>query len=136
MEVKKKIMMIVGIVVILAILAVIVYNVSRDTFFHDLVTETLDRYTYTVILSVANDGSYMEYKLNPNAPGFLDDLMWDDCLGALKFINGELGFSPALYNKMVNTTSDMGVQTDSNSKFKATWSYSSTDGLDIIYERN
>lgn len=136
METKKKIAMIVGIAVVLAVLAFIVFHVSQDTFFHDLVTETLDRYTYTVSLGVAEDGSYMTYNINPSLPGFLEDLMWDDCLGALKFINGELGFSPALYEKMVNTTSDMGVQTDFNSKFKATWSYNSDDGLKIIYERN
>lgn len=136
MDKKKKVIIIAAIAVILALILVIVCDASKDTFFDDLVCETLDKYPYTMSLSVADDGSYMRYKINPSLPGFLEDLMWDDCLSSLEYINNELGFSPALYTKMINTSPSMGVQTDSNSKFKATWTYSSEDGLEIIYERN
>lgn len=133
MDKKKKTIVLAGIAVILVIVLAVIVNVSNDTFFQDLISETLDKYPYTIGLGCANDGSYMYYKLNPNIPGFLS---WDDSLGALKYINQKLGFTPALYEKMVNTTSDMGTQTDSNSKFEATWTYSSESGLYIIYERN
>ena len=98
----------------------------------------LDLYPYTLGLAHALDGSYLKYELNPNIPGFttLGDRAWDDALGALKHINKEPGFSPALYEKMTKTTEDMDVQTDSNKKFEVTWSYSSESGLYIIYERN
>lgn len=133
MDKKKKVMILAGIAVILVIVLVVIMSFSKDTFFQDLIGETLDKYPYTIGLGRANDGSYMFYELNPHIPGFLS---WDDSLGALKYINQKLGFTPALYEKMVNTTSEMGVQTDSNSKFEVTWTYSSESGLYVIYERN
>jgi len=135
---KRIILIIVGIVLAVALIGIIVNSSLDDTFFEDLISETLELYPYTLGLGHANDGSYLKYDLNPNVPGFtaLGDHAWDDALGALKHINKELGFSPALYEKMTKTTEEMGVQTDSNEKFEVTWSYSSESGLYIIYERN
>ena len=139
MDKRKKIILIVaGIVLAAALIGILASGSLKDTFFEDLITETLDLYPYTLGLAHALDGSYLKYELNPNIPGFttLGDRAWDDALGALKHINKELGFTPALYEKMTKTTEEMGVQTDSNKKFEVTWSYSSESGLYIIYERN
>lgn len=135
---KKIVLIIIGTVLAVTLIGIMVNSSLKDTFFEDLITETLDLYPYTLGLWHALDGSYLKYDLNPNIPAFttLGDLAWDDALGALKHINEELGFSPALYEKMTKTTEEMGVQTDSNKKFKVTWSYSSESGLYIIYERN
>ena len=139
MDNRKKIILIVaGVVLVVALIGMMVNRSLNDTFFEDLITETLDLYPYTLGLGHALDGSYLKYDLNPNIPGFttLGDRAWDDALGALKHINKELGFTPALYEKMTKTTEEMGVQTDSNKKFEVTWSYSSESGLYIIYERS
>lgn len=135
---KKIVLIIIGAVLAVTLIGIVVNGSLNDTFFEDLISETLDLYPYTLGLGHALDGSYLKYALNPNIPGFttLGNYAWDDALGALKHINQELGFSPALYEKMINTTEEMGVQTDSNKKFEVTWSYSSESGLYIIYERN
>ncbi len=135
MNKKKKVIVLAGITVILVIVLAVIGSISTDTFFQDLLSETLDEHPYTVGLGCANDGSYMIFSINPNIPAY-KTLGLKDTLGALKYINKELGFTPALYEKMVNTTSEMGVQIDSNSKFEVTWTYSSESGLYVIYERN
>lgn len=143
MDKRKKIILIVaGIVLAVIVIGIAVSGSLDDTYFEDLISETLKLYPYTLGLSHALDGSYMTFRINPHIPGFiaLGKHAWDDALGSLKHINKELGFSPALYEKMTKTTEEMGVQTDSNEKFKVTWSYSSEEnsesGLYIIYERN
>lgn len=113
-------------------------SASNDTFFEDLVTETLVKYPDTVGLGHATDGSYLKFSLNPNIPYYktFGNYALDDALSALKYINQKLGFTPALYERMINTTPQMGTQIDSNSKFEVTWTYSSESGLYVIYERN
>ena len=133
----KKIYILLAILILVSCLVACGMSNNDVNFFNDLIGETLNLYPYTLGLSHAEDGSYMRYKLNPSLPGFtaLGEAAWEDALGALEYINQKLGFSPALYEKMTNTTEAMGVQTDSNSKFEVTWSYSSESGLNIIYER-
>lgn len=139
---KKIVLIIIGTVLAVTLIGIIVSSSSEDTFFSDLVNETLDLYPYTFGLGHADDGSYMTFRINPHWPYYdnFGEVAWESAFSSLKHINQKLGFSPALYEKMTNTTEAMGVQTDSNENFKVTWSYSteesSESGLYIIYERN
>ena len=51
-------------------------------------------------------------------------------------INKDLGFSSALMEKMNTTTWSQGRQTDSNSKYRVTWTYHPDKGLEVMYEMN
>jgi len=137
MNKKKKICLVAGILIILVFVLVFLLggNVNNKNYFDELVTETLKLYPYAGSLGVADDGSYMVFDINPNASFYYKENMFEESLKALKHINKELGFSPALYEKMISTTSVMGAQMDSNKDFEVTWKYNTEDGLKIIYER-
>lgn len=54
---------------------------------------------------------------------------------AVDYMNQELGFSDALFEKMKTTRAIDGAQTDENEHFKVTWRYHPDDGLNVIYEK-
>ncbi len=58
----------------------------------------------------------------------------ENTLKAIKYANEELGFSGALYDKMLNTNSLMGRQTEENKKYKVSWTYHPSNGLEVTYE--
>lgn len=81
---------------------------------------------------VASDGSYLIVDTNPyNIEDFYDA----DFLEALKTINTELGFSDALYEKMLQTRALDGRQTDENDKISVSWTYHPDNGLQVMYEK-
>ncbi len=51
------------------------------------------------------------------------------------YMNQELGFSDALFEKMKMTRAIDGAQTDENEHFKVTWTYHPDEGLNVIYEK-
>ena len=57
-----------------------------------------------------------------------------NALEAIKYANLELGFSGALYNRMLETNALMGRQTEENDKYKVSWTYHPDDGLEVTYE--
>ena len=57
-----------------------------------------------------------------------------DTLMAIQYTNEALGFSPSLYSEMINTTKEMGTQSEENDKYKVTWSFDPHDGLEVTYE--
>ena len=90
--------------------------------------------------TIASDGSYMKIDSNPSNKDS-DDLTWSDyesfvipANDAIERINGELGFSAALMEKMNTTTWSQGKQTDSNDKYTVTWTYHPDKGLEVMYE--
>lgn len=57
-------------------------------------------------------------------------------VNTLGCINGKLGTPSGTVSKMLNTRPIDGMQTDAWDKYRVTWSYSSDDGLSIVYETN
>lgn len=55
-------------------------------------------------------------------------------LEAIRHANTELGFSAAVYEKMLNTTALMGRQTEENKKYRVSWTYHPDHGLEVMYE--
>lgn len=55
-------------------------------------------------------------------------------LDAIQHANIELGFSGALYDKMLNTNALMGRQTEENKKYRVSWTYHPDEGLEVLYE--
>ncbi len=78
------------------------------------------------------DGSYMTVDTN-----WLDqDDYYDSAADrAIESINSQLGFSGALYQKMLNTSALDGRQTESNDKYTVSWKYHPDHGLEVTYEQ-
>lgn len=55
-------------------------------------------------------------------------------LEAIQHANTELGFSRAVYEKMLNTNALMGRQTEENEKYRVSWTYHPDNGLEVMYE--
>lgn len=137
-EKKKKTPLIIGIiagVVVLAVVLIVVLGGGGKDFndmYGDLAGERW--------CTIASDGSYMKIDSNPSNKDS-DDLTWSDyesfvipANDAIERINGELGFSAALMEKMNTTTWSQGKQTDSNDKYTVTWTYHPDKGLEVMYE--
>lgn len=60
----------------------------------------------------------------------------DSTLDAIQYANEGLGFTGAVYNRMMNTNALMGSQTASNDKYTVSWTYHPTYGLEVTYEVN
>ena len=93
-----------------------------------------------VYCTIASDGSYMKIDTNPYDKDS-DDLtlsnyseyVWP-ANDMIEQVNKDLGFSDALMEKMNTTTWSQGRQTDSNGKYKVTWTYHPDKGLEVLYE--
>lgn len=97
-------------------------------------------------LMTAADGSYLKIDTNPEDDDTdVEDMTYSeyqeymavltDSNDAIKFVNGELGFSEALYEKMSNTNSLMGQQSEENKQYRVSWSYHPDNGLEVMYEK-
>lgn len=89
--------------------------------------------------SRASDDSYMKIDTNPDNIES-DSMLYntrveEDSLSAIKFVNEKLGFSSALYQKMLSTTALMGRQEQENEKYIVSWSYHPDKGLEVMYEK-
>lgn len=78
-----------------------------------------------------SDGSYLSIDDNPNDE---ENYYITAADNAIQFINKELGFSNSLWEKMCNTSSNDGIQTDSNEYIVVSWSYHPNKGLHVTYE--
>ena len=58
-----------------------------------------------------------------------------DSLEGIKFVNEKLGFYSALYEEMMQTNSLMGRLTKENKKYRVSWAYYPSNGLEVMYEK-
>lgn len=136
---KKKTPLIIGIAVaVVAVVIAVIALGGGGKDFNDLYPG-LDDESWC---SIASDGSYMKIDTNPYNEDS-DDLTWSDyenyvipANDMIEQINKDLGFSDALMEKMNSTTWSQGQQTDSNEKYKVTWTYHPDKGLEVMYELN
>lgn len=140
---SKKSLIFVIISSILLVVAIIIVIWFKNTTFDRLTSNMLHEYPYANN-SRAKDDSYMKIDTNPYDKD-VDELSFveattfeqtqNDSLKAIKYVNEKLGFSEALYQKMLETTALMGKQTDENKKYKVSWSYHPKSGLEVMYEK-
>ena len=57
-----------------------------------------------------------------------------DALEGIQYANTQLGFSGAVYTKMTESTALMGRQEEENDFYRISWTYSPSDGLEVLYE--
>lgn len=89
---------------------------------------------YTSYSEIESDGSCLTIDTNP-----YDEEEWANdwqttALVAIERVNEKLGFSKALYQKMISTRALDGIQTDENDNYEVSWSYHPDDGLLVNYE--
>ena len=138
---KTIIIAIISFVVIIGI--VIGLSIYNRRVFNRLVSQMLHEYKFADN-AVASDGSYLKIDTNPYDKE-VDELTvgqastfyqkQQDSIDGIKFINKKLGFSDAVYSKMLETTALMGRQSEENSRYKVSWTYHPKKGLEVMYEK-
>lgn len=139
---KKKIAILAAVVVAVAAI-IITVSVMQATVFDRLVSQMLHKYPYADNSRDPHD-SYMKIDTNPYDKD-VDDLtlvelatfenLQKDSLSGIRFCNEKLGFSAAVYEKMLNTTALMGLQSQETGKYRVSWSYHPNKGLEVMYEK-
>ncbi len=128
----------------LALISLIVgLIVLKQTELYRIGVKMQQQYKFAV-LTVADDNSYIILDTNSNdkdienEPYYLAQVYRkeaQDTLDGIRFMNEKLGFSSALYEKMMQTTSLMGRQTEENRRYRISWTYHPDKGLEVMYER-
>lgn len=72
--------------------------------------------------------------LDESAISRLHPQIQENALEAIRYANKALGFSDAVYLRMMETSAIMGRQSEENDKFKISWTYSPKSGLEVTYE--
>ena len=141
---RKKKKLVFGILgAILLIVAVVAFVYVRGSVFDRVVSEMLSEYPYADN-GRAQDGSYMIIDTNPYDKDF-EEMTYveqqifprkeQDSLDGIKFVNKKLGFSDAVYRKMMETSALMGRQSEENNKYRVSWTYHPDTGLEVMYEK-
>ena len=107
------------------------------------VHEMLSEYPYADN-AITADNSCLMIDTNPydkdyNEMSFVEQQIFpqkeQDSLNGIKFMNTKLGFSDAVYRKMLQTSALMGRQSEENSKYRVSWTYHPDSGLEVMYEK-
>ena len=96
--------------------------------------ELFDDYCQTKWATVGRDGSYLEIDTNPFD---YDDSLDSAALSAIEKVNTALELPSSLYNDMMQTTYNMGKQTErfDDVGISVTWTYHPDQGLEVTYKR-
>lgn len=92
--------------------------------------DMFSNYSSLIGATLASDGSYLELDTNPYD---FDDFSMASILSRIEEANTKLGFSDALYRKMINTSALQGRQHDENDIVTVEWTYHPDNGLEVIY---
>ena len=135
---KKKYLVFAIIALILIVAVIIGIGYSRRTVFKRVISKALNQYSWADNAR-ASDDSYLKIDTNPenDDPESIsyDSRTEQDSLKAIRYVNKELGFSEAVYQKMLSTTALMGRQSAENEKYIITWTYHPQKGLEVMYEK-
>lgn len=86
--------------------------------------------------SVAADDSYLSIDTNPFDFKNGSSLYKDVGLSYVRIMNSALGLPDWIYEEMLNTRALDGKQKESFEKVTVTWTYSPSQGLEVIYRKN
>lgn len=135
---KKKYLIFTVIALVLIVAVIIGIGYSRNTVFERVISKALNQYSWANNAR-ASDDSYLKIDTNPenDDPESIsyDSRTEQDSLKAIRYVNKELGFSEAVYQKMLSTTALMGRQSAENEKYIISWTYHPKKGLEVMYEK-
>ena len=79
------------------------------------------------------------FDLDPDDMTYVQSSMYyrnyEKTLDAVQFLNSELGFDSDVYEDMLETNSLMGRQSVYNDKYRISWTYHPSKGLEVKYEK-
>ena len=145
---KKKVLPVIIILIAVVLVAgggAVWFFLLNGSPFEKIADQIAVDYPSAAVVSAA-DGSYLKIDTNPSDDDTdVEDMIYSqyqeymavlkDSNDAIKYVNRELGFSEALYEKMSNTNSLMGQQTEESKQYRVSWSYHPDNGLEVIYEK-
>lgn len=138
---KKLLILIAAGIVVCAAIAVVIY--LQSSVFSRAISAMHQEYPFADN-SRAVDDSYMEIDTNPYDRDYDELELWQqvtfertqsDSIKGIRFLNERFGFSAAVYRKMMETTALMGRQSEENGKYRVSWSYHPSRGLEVMYEK-
>lgn len=124
---KRSPLKIIAIVAAVVIVLAIISNMGGGDDLNDMFSE----YAHESWCEIASDGSWMRLDTNPYD---LDDHLDSDAVDAVEEANDKLGFSGAVYQRMLKTRAMDGVQTAESDNYTASWTYHPDEGLEVMYE--
>lgn len=136
---KKKLAIIIGVavgIIILTVTLIVVFSQNNKKNFKEMFSE-YEAYSWCIF---GEDGSYMRLDTNPDDIDSDDftysyyQFILDPANTAIAAVNKKLGFSDALKRRMDETTWSQGLRTESNGRYKVSWTYHPNKGLEVIYE--
>lgn len=90
-------------------------------------------------VSIGSDGKWIKFDTNPGDYDiddyyYLATRYFTEATETIQESLELLGFSSAVYEKMLSTTSLQGVQDQENENYIVTWSYHPDNGLEVMFE--
>ncbi len=83
-------------------------------------------------IQISDDGTWMKYDSNPSNFDEWSVGAWS--LGFIEIANEELGLPSSVYQKMLETRSLDGRQSDETDVIEVSWTYHPDNGLEVMYE--
>ncbi len=139
LNMSKKKLIILGAVAILVVIAIIITIIAIPSRFERVKNEALK--IAGQISSRGDDNFTIDtypYEDTNMSAALIAVLAPSDrrqALEAIQYVNEELGFNGALYDRMMSTTALMGRQSEENDKYKVSWTYHPDEGLEVTYEK-
>lgn len=100
--------------------------------------KTYSQFGGTAYTQIGNNGTWISFDTNPldydyDEDSFYATLFMDEALVAIKYVLDDLGFSDAVYERMMSTTWSQGELSDSNGKYFVYWTYHPDKGLEVMF---
>ena len=139
LNMSKKKLIILGSIAIFVIVAVIITLLCIPSRFERVKNEAV--HIAGQISSRGDDNftidtyPYEDTKLSSEVIALLAPDSQRKALEAIKYVNEELGFNGALYDRMMETNALMGRQSEENAKYRVSWTYHPDEGLEVTYEK-
>lgn len=139
LNMSKKKLIIFGAVAILVVIAIIITIIAIPSHFERVKNEAMN---IAGQISYRGDDNftidtypYEDTKLSSATIALLAPDSQRNALEAIKYVNEELGFNGAVYNRMMETNALMGRQSEENDKYRVSWTYHPDEGLEVTYEK-
>ena len=139
LNMSKKKLIILGSIAIFVIVAVIITLLCIPSRFERVKNEALN-----IAGQISHRGDdnftidtypYEDTNLNSAVISALAPDSQRKALEAIQYVNEELGFNGAVYNRMMETNALMGRQSEENDKYRVSWTYHPDEGLEVTYEK-
>jgi len=116
-----------------AAVVVILFLIFHESKFEKVASECV--HIAGMVKGRAREDHYFTIDTDPDDP-YIAAIpnVQENALKAIQYANEQLGFSGAVYQKMLETSALMGLQSEENKKYRVSWTYHPDYGLEVTYE--